>query len=885
MNRIIKALGLLFLLFFSIHLLNNKIFSFPPIGKLLDPFHGYAHSYRMADKEINLSILKEPVEIIWDENNIPHLFANNEHDLYIAQGYIVAQDRLWQMDFISRVYAGRLSEIIGYNPDILTSDRFMRTIGIVESAKASLSIIAHCELDGEINYNWDGMKESCSNGKIIVHDDMQEVYNMLVAYATGVNKYIQSMAWDEYPIEYKILDYSPELWSPLKTCILLKSMTLTLTGRNTDIVYEFIEDKYSKQDAEDLFPEFPYFTDPIITNIDSTIFNEYNSEICSDNTTNGINIEDDFYSLISNLNTMHNPGIGSNNWAVHKNYTKSGNAILANDPHLGLSLPNVWYVMQLSTPDLDIMGATFPGAPSILSGFNNYIAWGETNGEDDVSDFYKIKIVGDNKYIYDQDTLDFELRQETIFIRGNALQFPSDTTFTVKSTKHGPIIVESNNDKLSAHSTLRGIETKKNYAFRWTAHDPSQEIKAFYKLNYSKNYPDFLEALSYYDCPGQNFIYADIDGNIGMYHRGKTPIRCGKGVLPGDSSEYLWEYNDTSKFIPDRHLPKILNPDIGYVSSANQYPVNEDYPYYLAGKYWPAYRGSRINDELKIFIDKEDGVTVEDMISIQNDSYNKFAKIILPDLLKSIKDSVLNHSNQDLLIIYDSLKVWGDNPFHLENRFEPLIFDEWIDNINQAVWKDEFSDSDLADITNSRIYPFDDVLAYFIKNDIRDDSYQSKWFDDITTSDIKEDVYFIIWTAFLKTIESLQSEPNLMNKHFSDWEYSDLKGVDIRHLIGSDSFNAFSSLDVAVSGSKWSPNAMKVKYGPSWRYIVDLQADSIHAIGIYPGGQSGNPGSEYYDNYINDWADGNYLDLNFTPYNKKSDLALKGNKKVIFKND
>ena len=878
MNRIIKALCFLFLLFFSIHILNNKFLSLPPIGKFLDPFHGYAQSYKNHNDKIVISILKDSVEVIWDENNIPHIYAQNEKDLYTAQGYVVAQDRLWQMDFISRVYAGRLSEIIGYDIDVITNDRFMRTIGIPESAKASLSTIASCNIENQIDYNWDGMEESCL-GNVIVNDGMQKVYDMLLSYSKGVNQYIQSIDSRDYPLEYKILDYTPELWNPLKTCILLKSMTLTLTGRNTDIVYEYIENQYSKDDAEALFPEFPYFVDPIISEFDSMILDEFDSNNCNDFSENSINIEDDFYGLISNLNTMYNPGIGSNNWAVHKDYTKNGNAILANDPHLGLSLPNVWYVMQLSTPDIDIMGATFPGAPSILSGFNNYIAWGETNGEDDVSDFFRIETTADNKkYLYDQDTLEFDLRKETIYIRGNALEFPSDTTFYVKSTKHGPILIESNNDRLSKHSTSRGIETKKNYAFRWTAHDPSKEIKAFYELNQSKDYEDFLEALSNYDCPGQNFIYADIDGNIGMYHRGKTPIRCGKGVLPGNNSNYLWTYDDSSKFIPDKHLPKILNPAVGYVSSANQYPVKKDYPYYLPGKYWPAYRGSRINDNLNFFINEGNGITIEDMATIQNDSYNKFAEIILPQLLDAIKDSIYYYSNQELIDIYESLSNW--NMYHESDFFEPLIFDQWIDDLNQSIWKDEFLNSGLTDISNSRIYPYDDVLFYFIEND-----KDSKWFDDKSTNNAKENFYFIAWNAFLKTIESLKSHSNLINKNFTNWKYSDVKGADIRHLIGSENFNAFSRLDVPVSGSKWSPNAMKVKYGPSWRYIVDLKEDSIKAIGIYPGGQSGNPGSRYYDNYIYQWKEGKYFDLNFTPYHKKNQLNEESIRRVVIVND
>ena len=884
MIRIFRALGLLLCLLFLIHILNNKVFSLPPIGKLLNPFHGYASSDSMDDGEINLEILTDSAKVIWDKNNIPHIFAENQSDLYILQGYVVAQDRLWQMDFVSRVHEGRLSEIIGDNPDVLTNDIFMRTIGIVEGAKASLESIAYCQdRNSKIYKEWDGL-ESCPDGyKLIINEE--DVYNMLVSYSKGVNAYIENLHWTEYPIEYKILDYTPELWTPFKTCILLKSMTLTLSGRNADIVYEIVKNIYQDK-VKVLYPESPYFIDPIVPLEDlKNIENEIENQICSDEElSQNKSDRDALYGLLSHFSGMYNPGIGSNNWAVDKNHTENGNAILANDPHLGLSLPNVWYVMQLSTPNLDVMGATFPGAPGILSGFNNYIAWGETNAEGDVSDFYKIDIDSDNSnhYWYDGVSIPFELREEKILIRGHAFQFPKDTTIVIKSTKHGPIIVNPQNNRLKRYSRgSGGIESRPNYAFRWTAHDPSNEIKAFYNLNYATNYETFIEALSDFDCPSQNFVYADVEGNVGMYHRGKLPIKCQKGVLPGNDSQYLWAHDDISKFIPDDHLPRVKNPKRGYVSSANQYPVPSHvdsayYPYFLPGKYWPAHRGSRINNRINELIDKNEKINMNHMADIQNDSYNKFAEILLPQLLESIKDEVSQNSNKNLSEIYNYLLEWDFH--HQAERFEPLIFDYWYENLNEAVWGDLFIDEPtLRGLDNTNLYPSYDVLAYLIETD-----KNSEWFDDYRTDSIIESFDDLAWKTFIQTIDFLRSHSKLKDKSFSNWKYSDLKAVNIHHIISSSNFDAFSRMDIPVSGSQWSPNAMKVKFGPSWRYIVEMKQDSVHAIGIYPGGQSGDPGSKYYDDYIDKWQNGEYLDLHFTYYKDKNNL--KG-KTVIFKNE
>ena len=882
MNSTIKTLLLFFLTWLCIHILNNKIGSIPPLGKFLDPFHGYVNSNNNSKQKIKKLNTIGNIEVIWDENNIPHIFAEDEADMYMAQGYVVASDRLWQMDFISRLHAGKLSEIIGDNKEVLKSDRFMRRLGIVDGAKASLSTIAQCINKNNKAYaNWNGLEE-CPDGYSI-NIIQQDVYSMLISYSKGVNFYVENLSWDAFPIEYKILDYSPEKWNPLKTCILLKAMSLDLSGRNTDLLYTSIATKYGETAANFLYPEKPYKNDPIIS---EPILNPSKlPEDCSENF--------DYPDIAFNFEIpdMSNPGIGSNNWAVHKDKTKNKNAILANDPHLGLNLPNVWYVMQLSFSNadqeksLDVMGATIPGAPGILSGFNNYIAWGETNGEDDVSDFYQIEVDpnNSNNYIYDGESIPFIIKEEKILIRGDAFNLPKIFIDTIKITKeHGPIIVDSTNlDMATFNQGISTIYTDINLAFKWVAHEPTEEITAFYKMNHATNYKQFKQALEYYKCPTQNFVYADINGEIAMHHNGGIPIRCKnytKHVLHGNSSKYVWD-----DFIPFDELPTEFNPSRGFVSSANQHPIsdNVDY-YYLPGVYWPAHRASRINNLLNQLIE-DSNITIDDMKLIQIDNFNQYAKEILPYLLPNIENEI----KDDLLLfnIYTALDNWKENPVHNANMFEPSIFDEWYSELNQRIWSDLFLDENGNKKPNyDRVYPLYDILLRVIQEPeqhfwIDENNKKHFWIDDETTNN-RETLKEIILISFKEAVNTIKKQ--FPDKNYNEWYYSDYRGTDIHHILGSN-FDAFSRLDIPTSGSKWSPNAMRNQFGPSWRYIVEMDQGNINAIGIYPGGQSGNPNSKYYDNYIDKWNKGDYLNLNYTYYKDRS--SLNGTRVLIINED
>jgi penicillin G amidase len=363
---------LVFLITLSLgFVLSVQFGSVPPLGKLLDPNHGFWQNCFSEDMdfvdEIGMGNLTEPVNVIYDENLIPHVFAENERDMYRVQGYITAQHRLWQMEFQTLAAAGRLSEIVG--PIAIELDRMTRRKGLAFSAESSL---------------------------IYIQKEHPDTFELLEAYADGVNHYIENLPSSEFPIEYKILNYKPEAWSPYKSLLLLKYMADMLVG-DRDLEYTNLRNKIGPELLDKLFPEFPEENDPVIESDKKWDFVPL--EV---NQPDGISYPDS--NIFVDLLPQPVEGIGSNNWAVSGSKTKSGNPILANDPHLSLNLPSLWYVMQLSTPSNSVKGATLPGALGVISGFNENIAWGVTNATRDARDWYAIKFKDKSRseYLYDE---------------------------------------------------------------------------------------------------------------------------------------------------------------------------------------------------------------------------------------------------------------------------------------------------------------------------------------------------------------------------------------------------------------------------------------------------------------------------------------------------
>ena len=498
------------------YLLNFPLGMVPPLAKFFSPFSGFWKNNTTLDKipeVLDFNGLTDKVIVRWDKRHVPHIFANSNYDLYFMQGYLTARDRLWQMEFQTHAAAGRLSEIIGERT--LQYDRFHRRIGLQYAAEKSLQLTM----------------------------ENQQSREALEAYSSGVNEYIRNLEQKNFPLEYKILNYKPEKWTPLKCMLLLKSMAWDLTGYASyrELALTKIKDKLSETRMNQLYPVVPPFTEPVIPEGTKWNFDAFGQKksVNYDFPTTNFSFDDLF------VPHEHN---GSNNWVVSGELTANGKPILCNDPHLSLSLPSIWYEIQLSSPDVNVYGFSIPGSPSVIIGFNENIAWGLTNAETDVLDYYEIEFNEKSKetYLSNGKSKSAILRIEEIKVRGS--ETVSDTIYY---THYGPVVYLEN-EKPYRRSIPTGA------ALRWTGHYPSNELLAFLRLNQAKDYDDYVEALIHFECPAQNFAFASSGGDIAIWHNGKLPVRKygqGRFINDGRNSE-----NDWLGFIPHEQLPHAKNP-------------------------------------------------------------------------------------------------------------------------------------------------------------------------------------------------------------------------------------------------------------------------------------------------------------------------------------
>jgi len=789
--KTIKPVLLFFILIAYIYVLNISVFNLPPIGKLLNPYSGFFQN-GLVNKfdEIELPGIKEEVNLQIDSLLIPHIYAKNDEDLYYVQGYMHAFHRLWQMEFQIMSTSGRLSEIFGERA--LSIDRESRRKGLLYAAKNTLEISKK---------------------------DL-ETLKYIQAYTNGINDYILSCDIQNLPIEYKLLNYKPEKWTILKSFLLMEQMSDMLSRRNQDIEDTYLLEILGKEEYDFLFPEIHQEVDPIIPR--NTNFQFTPKKLTRK--------RDTIYPKISIDETLKKPDPynGSNNFAISGKRTKNGNPILGSQPDLSLNLPSIWYAVHLNSPTVNTMGVSLPGAPGVIIGFNDSIAWGETNATRDVVDFYKIKFK-DNKrkeYLFDGKWLKTEKIIEKFKVK-NTNPFYDTIIFT----HHGPITYDIN---------FLGNNDKVNLAMRWIAHDSSIEYKTFFKLNRAKNISDIKEALSYFDGPAQNFAYATTEGDIGMTIAGKFPIKWkeqGKFLLDGSNRDHEW-----SGYIPFEHALTMINPKRNYVSSANQHPSDKSYPYYTYSHNYEYYRGRRLNERLETILN----ATIEDAKSIQNDNFNYTAYEILPVLLEKI-DTINFDDNKKSY--FDKLKKW--DYFSNTISIEASIFETWHYFLRKKIW-DEF-DTIKFDYRRPSNYN----TFYLMKN------FPELKYYDIVSTEKTENLSDIINLSFELMKDSID---NWKKSNSNDIAWKNYKNTTIRHLLR---INDFSVSNINIGGNRNILNAASKYHGPSWRMIVELDPKGTKAWGIYPGGQSGNPGNINYSLMIQDWAVGKYHKLLFNNISEK----------------
>jgi len=759
--------------------------SLPPLGKFINPYSGIwqNETTEREGEQLSLDGLSAEVTIHYDAQLIPHVFAENDLDLYRTQGYLTAKHRLWQMEFQTYAAAGRLSEIVG--AAAIGYDRGQRRKGMVFGAENALDEM---------------LKDPVLAARI-------------EAYSAGVNAYISQLEPKDYPVEYKLLNYAPEPWQPLKSALLLMYMTDMLAGGDADLENSNFISLFGKETFELLFPEFLADQDPVIPR--ERDWSDFEAVEVPE-----VPAKTSAIATVNQALEQPDPDNGSNNWAVSAEKSVSGNPLLANDPHLGLNLPSIWYVMQLATPEHNVMGATLPGALGVIIGFNDHIAWGVTNATRDVKDWYKITFSDDTKsaYLYGEETRPVSQVIEAIKVKNAPTVYD-----TVRYTHYGPITYDER---------FKG-DGKEHFAMKWIGHEPNSNQNTFLKLNRAQHYEDYREAISTYTAPAQNFVFASKDNDIALWIQGKIANKWeqqGKFVLDGSDPAHEWQ-----GFIPQPHNPHVKNPERGFVSSANQHPTDEAYPYYVYDANYEPYRNRVINDYFR----SKDQFSVDDLKALQSNNYNLKAAEALPQMIALLEDT--GYTPQGSAESYlNTVKDW--NYLNDEQSIGASVWEAWWTSFYALSW-DEFEASEVP------LHWPDSYQTVQMLTDHADHAF----FDVLDTA-AKEDAAGVVQLAFEQAVKNLDA--HLATGKSLDW--ASYKATYVGHLL--QALPAFSRFDLPVGGNGNVVNAMKKNHGPSWRMIVEL-SDETKALGAYPGGQSGNPGSKHYDDLLDTWAAGKYYEL------------------------
>lgn len=766
----------------------TKDVTIPPIGPFFSPFTGFWQNAEsltdFAPKKIEVPEMKGKVKVLFDERMVPHIFAENLADAMFAQGYVTAQMRLFQMEMISRAAGGRLAEVIGEAG--LENDKTKRHQGIPIGAERAVA-------------SWKTDKE---------------VSTLMDAYTAGVNKYISELSSRQYPLEFKLMGFKPEPWTPYKAALVKKYMDQTLCFGEDDLESSNALKILGNDLFQKLYPEIDPKQSPVIP-----AGTPWNFKPVTDSPKK--EVQEAIGLFDHKVYEKERDVLGSNNWAVSGSKTKSGKPILCNDPHLRLTLPSIWFEVQVHTPEANFYGVSVPGIPGVLIGFNENIAWGETNVGQDVNDWYQIAWTDKTKtaYQYDGGVKKAKIVIDSIRVRGrDSLVY--DTT---RWTEWGPVVYES--EKEPWH----------DLAMHWLALDKPnpRDLMTFLGLNLAKNHDDYSKALKDYDFPAQNFVFASKNGDIAITANGKFPIKKkeqGRFVQDGSSSKNAW-----SGYIPREQVPTVKNPKRGFVSSANQHSTDPSYPYYYNSPYFDHFRGRYINQRLA----QLDSIVPEDLMKLQNDNFSLQASEGLPAMLKQVDTTQLNAVQK---AAYDKLKAWD---FRFEkDKVEPVIFTAWWESFYElafdevTVWKDSIP----------ILMPEKWRVIQLITNSPTDIIF------DVKKTAGRETAKEIATQTFAATLTALSKE--LLDPSFN---WAKQKKTSIMHLAR---IPAFSKTDLNVGGYGQAPNAISAMNGPSWRMVVEL-GDEVKAYGVYPGGSSGNPGSGFYTTGLEKWMAGEYFELFF----------------------
>ncbi len=791
------------------------------------------------------------VSVLRDAQGVPQVYADTADDLFMAQGYVQAQDRFFEMDLRRHVTAGRLSELVGVSADALAADKVVRTLGWRRIAEQELPLLS------------------------------STTRQYLQAYADGVNAYISDRSPSQLGLEYTVLDlqlpgYRVEPWTPVDSLAWLKAMAWDLKSNyDAEITRARLSASLPLKRIAQLYPSYPMAEHaPILDNARGGGGGSASAvppgTLEAADTASGksaLALAQQALDVVPAL-LGRGDGIGSNSWVVSGAHTATGKPMLANDPHLAPAVPSLWYQMGLHCRQVDaqcpfdVAGYTFSGTPGVIIGHNARIAWGFTNLGADVTDLYLERVLGDRaEYNGRYELLD--QRRETIKVRGGA-----DVELTVRSTRHGPLlsdVLASVRDAGRDTSDGDADSTTYDVALQWTALTPGRTADALFAIDKASNWSEFRAAASKFEVPAQNLVYADVDGNIGYQTPGKIPVRSGydgRWPVPGWKSRYSW-----SSFVPFAKLPSVLNPPDGFIVTANQAVTASAEPY-LTQDWAYGYRSQRIRD---LLTDRQK-LTTADMSSIQGDTRNGMAPTLVPLLLSTdLRDDPFTREAQDLLRGWD----FSQPPDSAAAAYYNAVWS----NLLRLGFDDELG-SQLAADGGERWF---EVVKTLLKR--RSDA----WWDNRATPGAIENRDEIIRQAMVAARLDLTRQ---LGKDVSRWQWGRLHRLELEHTpLGGASvpgpiramFNRgpfeLGGGSGIVDATGWTAsNGYQVDWVPSMRMVVDL-SDLDRSTWVNLTGASGHAYDAHYADQAERWSQNRTFAWPFTEAAvrkaTKDDLELK----------
>jgi penicillin amidase len=755
--------------------------------------------------ELTLRGLEKDVSVFWQSEGVPHVFAASEPDLFFAQGYLHAQERLWQMDLNRRFLSGRLAEIFGQfavpwqeltsqfrGRDSVDADYFMRLIGIRRSALTSL--------------------------ELLTDDDRHR----LEAYSAGVNRFIEQCG-KSLPLEFRLLHYMPDPWRPEDTLTIGKGFALLLSlALFTRLNAIAVAGKLAGE------PEKLHDLYPLCRDGDITI-----TRAMRDSTQNlwrftaGSLAATDWYPA----------GHGSNAWVIAPSRSDTGGAILCNDPHLRMMLPSVWYFMHLQavaapsqSDGFEVWGASVPGCPGIQVGHNRFIAWGITAALCDDVEIYceKIHRLEADRYQIDGRWFLMERRRENIRVRRKGL-----VEKILRWTRHGPVISDFD----------VGASGPEVLSLRWTAHEAGRDFSGLYRLNRARNWDEFLEALSDLSAPALNFVYADHQGNIGYSLAGKVPLRSGApSVLPREG----WRgENEWRGFVPFGDLPRLFNPCEGVIANANNQIVDGAFDHYLSGFFEPPYRARRIHELLAA----SKTHSIEKISAAQRDLISLHAKELIATLSADLE--ALRAGDIGLMAAADRLLGW-DGHCGAESA-AATIFHVFHHRLIKSLLVPALGEElfvTYVEIFNQSIMPTDKILG----------NPDSPWFAERPRAELVRSALADACTELAELLGSEQDGWRWGKLHTLTLNHAFSRIGLLRPLFSVGPFPSSGDNFTINVGFYRHSNPYQQTVGPSMRMIVET-GPSLRSKFILPSGQSGHPFSQHYRDQTARWKRNDYIEL------------------------